>query len=97
MKRSLQQFGLAIALFVLFVTYIATLRGDGNAGGYFAFAMLMCIAGFIYLAPSILAFGKRHPRRHLVLVLNLLLAWLLIPWIAEVLWVLRQTDRRHER
>jgi hypothetical protein len=49
--------------------------------------ILMLIAVIIiYILPTIIAYGREHPRRQDVLVLNLLLGWTLIGWIGVFLW-----------
>jgi hypothetical protein len=56
-------------------------------GNTFTVIMLMLIA-LIYMLPTILAFGREHPRRHDLAVLNILLGWTLIGWIIIFLWAL---------
>jgi hypothetical protein len=40
----------------------------------------------IYMLPTVIAFGREHPRRQDVLVANVLLGWTLIGWIVVFLW-----------
>jgi uncharacterized membrane protein YccC len=40
----------------------------------------------IYMLPTLIAFGREHPRRDLVTVLNIFLGWTLIGWLAVFLW-----------
>ena len=40
----------------------------------------------LYLLPSLIAFGREHPRRQDVALANILLGWTLIGWIAVFLW-----------
>jgi hypothetical protein len=47
--------------------------------------MVMAII-VIYMLPTLIAFGREHPRRQDVLVANLLLGWTLIGWVAVFLW-----------
>jgi hypothetical protein len=47
--------------------------------------MLLAI-GLIYMLPTLIAFGREHPRRQDVAVLNIVLGWTLIGWIVAFLW-----------
>ena len=47
--------------------------------------MLLAIV-VIYLLPTLIAFGREHPRRQDVAVANILLGWTLIGWIVVFLW-----------
>ena len=40
----------------------------------------------IYMLPTLIAFGREHPRRQDVALVNILLGWTLIGWIAVFLW-----------
>lgn len=40
----------------------------------------------LYMLPSLIAFGREHPRRQDIAVINILLGWTLIGWIAVFLW-----------
>jgi uncharacterized membrane protein len=42
----------------------------------------------IYMLPTLLAFGREHPRRNDIAVINILLGWTLIGWLAVFLWAL---------
>jgi uncharacterized membrane protein len=47
--------------------------------------MLMAIV-LIYMLPTFIAFGREHPRRQDVAVINILFGWTLIGWIGAFLW-----------
>ncbi len=47
--------------------------------------MLMAIA-LIYMLPTIIAFGREHRRRQNVVLVNVILGWTLIGWVAVFLW-----------
>jgi hypothetical protein len=47
--------------------------------------MLLAIV-VIYMLPTLIAFGREHPRRQDIAVLNILFGWTLIGWIAVFLW-----------
>ena len=50
-------------------------------------AILMVLAiVVIYMLPTLIAFGREHPRRQDVALVNILLGWTLIGWIAVFLW-----------
>lgn len=42
----------------------------------------------IYMLPTFIAFGREHPRRQDITVVNILLGWTLIGWIGVFLWAL---------
>jgi len=42
----------------------------------------------IYMLPTLIAFGREHPRRQDITVVNILLGWTLIGWIGVFLWAL---------
>ena len=55
--------------------------------------MLLLIV-LIYMLPSLIAYSREHPRRQDIAVLNILLGWTLIGWIAVFLWAsLAQFER----
>jgi uncharacterized membrane protein len=47
--------------------------------------MLMAIV-LIYMLPTFIAFGREHPRRQEITVVNIILGWTLIGWIGAFLW-----------
>ena len=54
---------------------------SGNLGGYCAFFGVLLMAGCIYLMPAMMAYEKQYMRAAQFCLLNILLGWLLIPWI----------------
>lgn len=40
----------------------------------------------IYMLPTLIAFGRGYPRRQDVALVNILVGWTLIGWIAVFLW-----------
>jgi len=58
--------------------------------------MLLAIV-FIYMLPTFIAFGREHPRRQDIAVVNILLGWTLIGWIGVFLWATlgRAPDRAY--
>ena len=47
--------------------------------------MLLAVVG-LYMLPTLIAFGRGHPRRQNIALVNILLGWTLIGWIAVFLW-----------
>jgi uncharacterized membrane protein len=47
--------------------------------------MLLAIV-VLYMLPTFIAFGREHPRRQDVALVNILLGWTLIGWIGVFLW-----------
>jgi uncharacterized membrane protein len=60
-------------------------HGGEMFGSTSTILMLMAVV-LIYILPTIIAFGREHPRRQDIAVVNLLLGWTLIGWIAVFLW-----------
>jgi hypothetical protein len=48
--------------------------------------IMLLLSVLIYLLPTLIAFGREHPRRQDIAVVNILLGWTLIGWIAVFLW-----------
>jgi hypothetical protein len=48
--------------------------------------IMLILVVVIYMLPTLIAFGREHPRRHDIIVVNILLGWTLIGWIAVFLW-----------
>jgi hypothetical protein len=47
--------------------------------------MLLAIA-LIYMLPTLIAFGREHPQRQNLAVVNILFGWTLIGWFAVFFW-----------
>jgi hypothetical protein len=50
--------------------------------------LMLLLVVVIYMLPTVIAFGREHPRRQDIAVVNILLGWTLIGWIAVFLWAL---------
>jgi uncharacterized membrane protein len=50
--------------------------------------IMLILVVVLYMLPTFLAFGREHPRRQDVAVVNILFGWTLIGWIAVFLWAL---------
>jgi hypothetical protein len=48
--------------------------------------ILLLLILLLYMLPTLIAFGREHPSRFLVVVLNIALGWTLIGWIVLFLW-----------
>lgn len=51
-------------------------------GSYFQLGLFL----FVYCIPGFIAFVREHHNRRAILVLNVLLGWTIIGWIAAVIW-----------
>lgn len=77
---------------ILYVVYIAMFLGfvAGTGGGGVGPGILACIASGVfvglYLIPSYVALNKGHHNTTPIVILNLLLGWLFIPWLACLIW-----------
>ena len=47
--------------------------------------MLLAVL-LLYMLPTLIAYGREHPHRQDVVLLNILLGWTLIGWIGVFLW-----------
>ena len=48
--------------------------------------IMLIIVVFIYMLPTLIAFGREHPRRLDLAVVNILFGWTLIGWLACFFW-----------
>jgi hypothetical protein len=59
-------------------------------GAALLFVLLLFVAAtFVYIAPALHAYRRKHPDRQAILALNVLLGWLLIPWVIALAWSMR--------
>ena len=56
--------------------------------GPYATALHVFIALAIYVVPAAVALSRRHPQRHAISAINVLLGWTLVGWAATLLWSL---------
>jgi hypothetical protein len=54
--------------------------------GSTATILMLLVIILIYMLPTLIAFGREHPRRQDIAVVNIILGWTLIGWIAAFLW-----------
>lgn len=54
--------------------------------GFVLLALVVVVGGAIYLLPAIVASKRNHTNRGSILVLNLLLGWTFIGWVAALVW-----------
>ena len=87
-------FVICIAFMTIGLTAIAVLEGSGNLGGYIVFAILVFLFLTAYFFPAIFMYANRNDHRQSGLVLNLLFAWLGIPWIILLIWARRSAKER---
>jgi hypothetical protein len=50
--------------------------------------VLLVLIVVLYLLPTLIAFGREHPQRTTVALLNIVLGWTLIGWIVVFVWAL---------
>jgi hypothetical protein len=48
--------------------------------------LMLLAAVLIYMLPTLIAFGREHPRRQDIAVVNILLGWTLIGWFGVFFW-----------
>lgn len=44
------------------------------------------VVAIFYFAPSLVAYGIEHPKRHAIAALNLFLGWTFLGWIVAFFW-----------
>ena len=59
---------------------------EGLGGITFGIIFLVA-AALVYFFPSMIAWYRQHPNLEFVVLLNTLLAWTVVGWIAILLWV----------
>lgn len=86
--------------YIAFVTFPAMLltvfTGNFGDGGKFSVeaiekAQLIVIGIYIYIAPSIIAYNRKHHQNMAITALNILLGWSIIGWIVALIWSLSAT------
>ena len=55
--------------------------------------LLLVLAGTLYLLPTIVALNNKKSNSGSIFVLNLLLGWMLIPWVISLVWAVAK-DRK---
>jgi hypothetical protein len=50
--------------------------------------ILLGLIAILYLLPTLIAFGREHPARQNLAILNIVFGWTLIGWIGVFLWAL---------
>ncbi len=66
---------------------MVSLAGNGGSGALFV-GLLGMLIGLAYCIPSFVAFEHQHSNATAILALNVILGWLLIPWVAALVWAL---------
>jgi Superinfection immunity protein len=46
----------------------------------------------VYLFPAVIAWARRHRNRAAIILLDILLGWTLLGWIAAMVWAFTFTD-----
>jgi hypothetical protein len=59
--------------------------GDMTLGATATILLLIAIL-VLYMLPTLIAFGREHPHREELAVINIVVGWTLIGWIAVFLW-----------
>jgi hypothetical protein len=60
-------------------------NGDRMLSNTTTILMLLAVL-LLYMLPTLIAYGREHPHRQDVALLNILLGWTLIGWIGVFLW-----------
>ena len=56
--------------------------------------LIILVAGFLYLIPTIVALMRDHPSKGGIIVLNVLLGWSIIGWVISLAWAASSTGRQ---
>lgn len=79
------------------ITAIAAIVGafsiaaSGLGPGLF-FGGAIFFGGLAYLTPSLIAASRQHTNVVSILVLNLFLGWLLLPWVGALVWAFTRSE-----
>lgn len=56
-------------------------------GGFAGFMIVWVIVGIVvYFLPTFIAFGRKHPSRIVILLINLFLGWSVLGWLVALIW-----------
>lgn len=58
----------------------------GEASGWIVIMCIAAFAGAIYFIPTFVAFGRRHPNRWLIMVINVAFGGTGIGWLGSLVW-----------
>ena len=50
--------------------------------------ILVILIVAIYMLPTLIAYGRDHPRRSLIGLVNIVFGWTLLGWLAVFVWAL---------
>lgn len=78
-----------IVVITAICTVLAILSSTGNAGGHVVFTLLVFVVLHIYFIPSFVALEKSHSCAGRIFLINLLLGWAVLPWVACAIWASR--------
>ncbi|MDY7549178.1 superinfection immunity protein [Glaciimonas sp. CA11.2] len=89
LKSGIHKF--TIAVFLSSAMQLAYADDGSNAGGFVLLLLLFAFGVWVYFLPSIKATNLKHPDQKSIFVLNLLLGWLLIPWVIALVWAYKKS------
>lgn len=72
-------------------------RVDADTGFVVLMVVLIGVGVIVYFIPSFVAEFRGHKNKTAILVLNLFLGWLLIGWVAALVWAMLSQDRPMRR
>ncbi len=76
---------------IIFTCVIVELASNGGGAG-FALVFILLIANAIYLLPTYIADGKMHKQTNFIFLVNFLLGFTFIGWIAALIWALSDDE-----
>lgn len=56
--------------------------------------VILLSAIFLYFIPTIVALGRRHHNAGAIVLLNILLGWTVLGWVAALVWAATAVQRR---
>jgi ABC-type transport system involved in cytochrome c biogenesis permease component len=67
--------------------------------GQFSFLhwAIVLLALFVHFIPTVVAFQRTHPKRIVIVLINLLLGWTAIAWVGALIWALTGPSDRIEQ
>jgi hypothetical protein len=77
----------------MFFFLAATDDGGATIGSAILLLIVLALSLLLYFLPSVIANRRGHPNRTPIFVVNLLLGWTFLGWVAALVWSLTAFDR----
>lgn len=82
---------IALVAFAAFLI-AAAVGANAGAGPAVMTGLLAFFGGCLYLAPTLVALHRKHANVAPIVALNLLLGWVVVPWVAALIWAFSRNE-----